>query len=417
VERKEAQQRTKVKPVEYALLNRILSEYETKWTMTVVKSLKDPQFCVKLESMLQSDKQKLIALVYNTSSHIKARREFEQRNKISTKEQHQDMAQRIKRWNVVEKIDRDSWFHRLIVINDRDHDGSNKKDIVDSGMKNMKEINKKIIIKWNPVCMIKMYRSQGDPFRHLHLDMDFYAKVIGTYPELMAYVRNHEEKIRKAFEVINAYRTQFPNHNWRYTLYEWLWIAKYAKKVGIGKTRNMLSSLDGQAALMSRTYLKNQIDPIVKFWEDFFSYSSYFFEFLNIMNCVITHNPKLSEENKMRIEQLEEKNLADVTKIAKDHLDRIAQHPYIANNNDGNYGCQKCEGFNDYYDHIKAARVGPERILISHSNPNYQKEMEAFKKGLKKEKPRKKTVCYIDPNMLSPQIRANLHEQGKVYLW
>jgi hypothetical protein len=43
--------------------------------------------------------------------------------------------------------------------------------------------------------------------------------------------------------------------------------------------------------------------------------------------------------------------------------------------------------------------------------------MEAFKKGLKKEKPRKKTVCYIDPNMLSPQIRADLHKQGKVYLW
>jgi hypothetical protein len=174
---------------------------------------------------------------------------------------------------------------------------------------------KKVTVKWNPICMIKMYRRQGDPFRHLHFDTDFYAKVIATYPELMAYARKHEEEIGKAFDVINTYRIQFPNHNWRYTLYEWLWIAKYAQKERIGKTRNMLSSLDGQAGRISRKYIKNQIDPVMKFWEDFVRYAPYFFKFLNIMNCVISHDPKLSEENKRRIEQVEKKNLEDIKKL------------------------------------------------------------------------------------------------------
>jgi hypothetical protein len=413
VGRKEARERTKVKPVEYALFNRILSEHEIKWAKTVAESLQNPQFCAMLASMSQSDKQKLIELVNNTSSHIRARNASEQRNKINKKEWHQNRNHRYERWNIVEKIDRGSWFHKMIVMNDRDPDGSIKKDVVDFGMENMK----KVTIQWNPICMIKMYRSQGDSIRHLHFDMDFYAKVIATYPELMAYAHKHEEKIGKAFDVINTYRIQFPNHNWRYTLYEWLWIAKYAKKEGIGKTRDMLSSLDGQAGRISRKYIKNQIDPVMKFWEDFVRYAPYFFKFLNIMNYVIAHDTKLIEENKSRTEQLEEKNLEDIKKIVKEHLDRIGQHPYTANNNDGNYGCQKCEDFNSYYNYIKAIRAGPERIQINHSNPNYQKEMEAFKKGLKKDKPRKKTVCYIDPNMLSPEIRADLHKQGKVYLW
>ena len=176
----------------------------------------------------------------------------------------------------------------------------------------------------------------------------------------------------------------------------------------------MLRVLDGKAGQMSRKHIKDQIDPIMKFWEYFSNYAPYFFKFLNDIESFIANDSELSQENKKRSEQLEEDNLNDVTKIAKDHLDRIAQHPYSPSNNDGKYGCQKCESFTNYYDHLKAIRKGPERLRISHSNPNYQKEMEAFNEGSKKEKPRKKTVCYIDPHKLSLDIRVELHKQGKV---
>jgi hypothetical protein len=416
LERKKAQERAQVKPVEYALFNTILSAHETRWLNTVSKSLEDPQFCEVLKSMSYSEKQKLIDLVENTSSHIRARIESEQSDRIDEQEEDQkEEGHKYERWNVIEKLDPDTWVYKFMKTNDMHSDVVATKVEVEKLKK--EKSKRKVTIKWNPINIIMKYRRLGDPFRHLYFDMDFYARAIGTHPKLMAYVHEHEEKIKKAFEVINTYSNQFPNHNRRYMLYEWLWIAKYARKEGVGKTRNMLHALDGKAGRISRKHIRDQIDSTMKFWEDFSNYAPYFFEFLNIMKHFITNDSELSEEYKKRLEQLEEDNVQDATKIVKDHLDRIAQHPYSPNNHDGKYGCQKCESFTNYYDHLKAIRKGPERLRIYHSNPNYQKEMEAFKKDSKKEKPRKKTVCYINPQNLSPDIRVKLHKQGKVSLW
>ena len=38
-----------------------------------------------------------------------------------------------------------------------------------------------IDINWNPITIIRKYRQTGDPFRHLVLPMDFYAKVVAKY--------------------------------------------------------------------------------------------------------------------------------------------------------------------------------------------------------------------------------------------
>jgi hypothetical protein len=150
--------------------------------------------------------------------------------------------------------------------------------------------------------------------------------------------------------------------------------------------------------------------------------TTYLLSFNSISYCdaaiqlFIQNNRELKQENDKRLKQLEEKNLSDATKMVKEHLDRIAQHNYVPIN-DKRYGCKMCESLPTYYDDFKAIRKGPERLRIYHSNPNYQKEMDEYKGGLRPEEPRRKTVCYIDPRELSPAIRAKLHKEGKVLLY
>jgi hypothetical protein len=74
---------------------------------------------------------------------------------------------------------------------------------------------------------------------------------------------------------------------------------------------------------------------------------------------------------------------------------------------------------NDYFlgtntDDFKAAKVGPERIRVHHSNKDYQKEMEEFKNGSRKEKPKKKISCTFSPALLPMDVRIKLHKEGKV---
>jgi hypothetical protein len=58
------------------------------------------------------------------------------------------------------------------------------------------------------------------------------------------------------------------------------------------------------------------------------------------------------------------------------------------------------------------------RIRIHHSNPNYQEEMEEFKKRLREEEqPRKKITCTFDPFLLPIVNREKLHQEGEVLPW
>ena len=187
--------------MEYALFIRILSTSETRWLNTVSKSLEDPQFCEVLKSMSHSEKQKLIDLVENTSSHIRARTESEQRDRIDEQEEEQkEEGRKYERWDVIEKLDANTWVYKFMKMNDMYPDVIDTKDESDFGAEKLKKDKSKgkVTIKWNPIIMIKKYRRLGDPFRHLYFDMDFYARAIGTHPKLMAYVHEHEEKIKKS---------------------------------------------------------------------------------------------------------------------------------------------------------------------------------------------------------------------------
>lgn len=405
VGRKPRQERVKVKPVEYAFFNRLLSDSETRWMKEALKSFEDQQFYEVLDSMPYSERQKLRDHIENACSHIEARMDYERRKGVEESQKHH-------KYNLVETLRTDSWVYKLMQAS-----GCYLPLTSKEGKEDHCDVAKrKVTIEWNPINSINQYRRFGDPFRHLYFDMSFYAKVVGMYSKLMAYLNEHEEKLKKAFNVINRYRNQFPNHNWRYTWYEWFWIIRYAQKEGFGKTKQMLLSLDGDGHSLSRKGIRDQITPTMNFWKDFLTYAPIFFEFLRIVRSFIPHNQELKHENNNRLKQTEEENLNNMKKMVKEHLDRIRQHNYVPIN-DKRYGCKVCESLPTYYDDFKAIRKGPERLRIYHSNRNFQKEMEEYKQGSRHEKPKRKTVCYIDPRRLSLAIRVKLHKEGKVLLY
>ena len=416
--RKPTQPRAKMKPVEYSLFNTILSAYETMWLTEVSNSLEYSR-----KSLSHSEKEKLKDAIKNIGSHIKARIESEESDRVE--EQEEKQGREYERWNVIETLDAECWAYDLMQRNDDCTVVNPKEDYDDV---DETPIGKgKIIVRWNPIKAIRKYRRLGDPFRHLYFDMDFYTRAIGTHPKLMAYLHEHEEELGKAFDVINKYRNQFPNHNWRYTWYEWFWIARYAQEKGVSKAQHMLRELDGGLEgkvrqVLSGEQVRNQIGVTMNFWKDFESYTPNFWEFLYVTKRCIADDQELNLESKKESEQIEDENWGDITKLVKKHFDRMAQHTYTPNNNDDGsssyrYGCKKCENFQNYYDDFMATSKGPDQATGYLSpNRNYRKEMEEYKSGSRDEKPMRKTVCYINPRKLSFSIRVKLHKAG-VLLW
>ncbi len=115
------------------------------------------------------------------------------------------------------------------------------------------------IIKWNPITMIRKYRHISDPFRYLHFPMDFYAKVLAKYGGIHIKIlsKNDKEALRKAFDIINKYRRQFYDRNYRYTWYEWFWIVRYAQAITPRRAAKMLLALDGKEGASEIEYHLN----------------------------------------------------------------------------------------------------------------------------------------------------------------
>lgn len=62
-------------------------------------------------------------------------------------------------------------------------------------------------------------------------------------------------------------------------------------------------------------------------------------------------------------------------------------------------------------------RVSREMIRVRHPNINYRREMEEFRNGLRKEKPKRKTsLCYFDPWKQSDNVIAQLLNKEKIHL-
>jgi hypothetical protein len=126
---------------------------------------------------------------------------------------------------------------------------------------------------------------------------------------------------------------------------------------------------------------------------------------------LIEKDPELKEEYRKSIEQDENDNENYGKMMLQEHLERIQQRQQL--HNDGNDNNN-----NDYYgannNDFKITKIRPERVRIHHSNPNYQKEIEQFRIGLRKEKPKKKISCTFSPSLLPIDVRIKLHKEGKI---
>ncbi len=72
---------------------------------------------------------------------------------------------------------------------------------------------------------------------------------------------------------------------------------------------------------------------------------------------------------------------------------------------------------NPDFDIHKMTRVSRGMIRVRHPNLNYRREMEEFRNGLRKEKPKRKTSsCYFDPWKQSDDVIAQLMNKEKIHL-
>jgi hypothetical protein len=400
--------RSTLNPVEYSPRNLIITKDEEKLLDKATKDMtqlrRDSWRLLPFSPPLPiSERQKLEAYVACLKARVEARK---QRRQVDDEEE----ARRDSEWNVIENVgDVDPHVYSLtktlgrgtVTITEKTSDK-------ERGVK-----GNNVIIRWNPITIIKKYRRSVDLLRHLDFKMDFYAKVLAKYYYIFTKYLFEEKKeiLKKAFSVINTYRKQFSNRNWRYTWFEWFWIVRYAQAFSTRRAAKMLLALDGKEGSMSPKHIKDQMQSVIKFWEEFIHYSPYFFNFLKLVHKLIEKDPELKEEYRKILEQDENDNENYRKRMLEEHHERIQQQQLHDDSNDNS---------NDYYkgannnDDFKVAKVGPERVRIHHSNPNYQKEMEQFRRGLRKEKPKKKISCTFSPSLLPIDIRIKLHKEGKI---
>ena len=131
------------------------------------------------------------------------------------------------RWNAIENV-RDIDSHVYDIMKTVGEGFITTEDVKDNQEGEQKG---NCIIKWNPITIIKRYRQFVDPLRHLNFKINFYAKVLAKYPGILTRLLSGEREqiLTKAFNVVDTYRKQFSNRNWRYTWFEWFWIVRYAQ--------------------------------------------------------------------------------------------------------------------------------------------------------------------------------------------
>ena len=397
--------------VEYSLRNAVIARTEEKLLDKITNDLSELRrngwrLLPLSQPLSEPNRIRLESYESYLKSRVEARKQRqEQFNEISTKKESA--------WNVTEEVKAiDSSTYELmkkldtgIIFEDETSNDREKGETPD---------NNHTVIKWNPITLIQRYRQKVDPFRHLPFHTDFYAIVLAKHNYIFAELLagNNEEVLRKSFDVIDNYRRQFWDRNYRYTWYERYWIVRYAQAFTPRRAAKMLLALDGEKGRLSPKHVKDMVKPVIKFWEDYFNYSPYFFNFLKIMHSLIEKDPVLKLVYRKIKERSEQDNENYRKEMLEEHL-KILQLKSELNVTNININ------INDYYlgtnnDNFKAAKIRPERVRIHHSNPNYQKEMGEFKNGLRKEKPKKKISCTFSPLKLPIDVRIKLHKEGKV---
>jgi hypothetical protein len=371
-----SKQLNELKPAEIALKN-IIESLSYKF---LVRSFDSPEFSKMLSLIPDTEKQrkvKEIAKDFATSVHT-----VESLKQKEIKEEESKYS----KWDVVEELDTNSREYRLfkqvrnmtratniLKSQDRNYDREEKE-----------EKTGKVVVTWNPIKEIKIYRRAGDPLRHIDLKsiLDFIeSKVTVRYPEIMAKYLSAENRsvMKKAFDVINRYREQFSNKNYRYLWFEWFWIVKYSDFETPKIASNMLAVLDDEKDTISAKQIKNRKEQTLNFLEDFFCYSRVFFLFLFKILQIVEKDDFLKNEYKDLIKKSRDKNESSIDNIVKRH--------HLTNDAPSN-------NLSIRYDveDLGIVRTKPKRIRIYHYNPNYRKEMAEYHKR-PKDKPWNRKRC------------------------
>ena len=170
------------------------------------------------------------------------------------------------------------WVTTELVSSDDEAQGCQEKEIGEI----VNNTSNNIVIKWNPITVIRKYRLMGDPFRHSDFPMDFYAKVVAKYGliPIKILTENEMELLKKGISIIDKYRRQFYDRNYRYTWFEWFWIVRYAQAFSPRRAAKMLLVLDGDeqgtGGRLSPKHIKDNINPIMQFWKDYFDNPPFF---------------------------------------------------------------------------------------------------------------------------------------------
>ena len=384
-----------MKPVEYALKNEISAKAELGYSdrlATVTAQLRREgwQFVPFSSPLPDSERQKLEK--YSSKLHVRT----EARNK-----QLEEEELRNSKWEVVEKIeDIDPRIYKFFKMM--------------GPMVTIEDENNGSRIKWNPVKQIKLYRRVGDPVASLYLPWSFYEKALRKNPHIITEGQADTEylsRAKKGAKVFNKYRDSLFNQNWKYTLYEWFWIVAYAKSEGIGKALSMLKALDvKKEGKISRRHIKKMLERVMRFWEDFQEYCPYLFKFRKLILICIDGDLELKERYGKLREQSKREDEDYVKRIIGTRLDDLIKQ-LTGSEITNKHGMEI--NIDD-----RAIKTRPERIRIHHSNPHYQEEPEEYRKGLRKEKPRKKKSCGpFDPSILPMEVRTRLHNENVVPLW
>jgi hypothetical protein len=421
--------RSTPKPIEYTLLRDIIYQLEEGTLDRFCKILLSPKREMNPDS---ETKQSMLRLVRGLRHRI------ETRDKYLNEEKVKDT-----KWDVVIEPDEIDFriYKIMVIMNGIGIFGTELFEEIKNGYENAKKdgnVNEnyhkekdKITIRWNPIKQIKEYRRNGDILRHIYIPPGFLAKalviagIFSNNNELLQYITGEKKPLlEKACKLLDKYRKPFVNNNWFYTWFEWFWIIAYADVFTPGKAVNMLKELDGVIdGKISTKYIRIHKQKVLDFWEEFLEYAHYLFKVWNLLPSLNKYAPGLKQRYKETVsKKVDDDNKKYMERITDELGQAMLQQYYYGNDSSTAYEDTVNRLLDSYGQRDADTHTSPVRIKITHSNPNYKKEMEEYRKkqnettfNIRQVKPKKKTQCIINPWRDLPQLKlAELLEHRKL---
>ncbi|MGB7884231.1 MAG: hypothetical protein WBL44_16010, partial [Nitrososphaeraceae archaeon] len=381
------------KPVEHALGNLIVDLYERKWLNDVadllVRSLEDGSW----NSVTVQVQESILEKIAEMKARVDLRRK-----------RQEDEEMKFAEWDVtIAENENDTPFFELAAKLSKPY--RNEDTATD----------KRIPTTFNPAKEILRYRRIGDPLRHTDVSVARQIRALMKHPPFLKEINDGRfSLIQKGSQLFNRYREPFSNARWMYTWAEWFWIVLYAHVVSTREAARMISALDGQSMRkLSSKRIKNQIEPVIYFWQDFFEYVPHYLAYLNEIESLTKNDPELCKIGELESEEsdrIEMKAIQDLIRIHSPECLCLE----ISHNEDS-YARRGSELTDQRFEIHRVIKVGKEMIRVCHPNPNYKREMDEFRKGLRTKKPQRKTSsCYFDPWKQKLEVLAALVKKGKI---